>query len=385
MIVPINRKQYGKAEIDAAIDAIKAGVWTEHDYARKFANSINEFIGTNYCQLVNSGSSANLIALNALKIHEGWKEEDEIITCGLAFPTTVNPILQLNLTPIFVDSYGLNVDVEALQRAITKRTKAIMLAHTLGFPFNVKEVLKLCHAYDLKLIEDNCDAYGSKYNGRMCGTFGDISTMSFYPAHCITAIEGGAVSTDNAELFKIARSLVNWGRDCHCLPGHDDTCGQRFTGKFGKLPKGYDHKYVYTRVGYNLKITDIQAAIGFVQMQSIQARIKKRQINYQDYAAIFKSANIDYIELQEGVNPFGFAFYSANAMKTARYLEENGVGVRLLFGGNITRQPYLCGKAYGVLPNADEMMMKTCWIGVQPGLTDEHKQHVSKVIQNIPK
>lgn len=381
MKIPISRKYIGSEEKARAIEAINDGVWTEGKHCREFARKLSDYIGVKYIQLVNSGSSANLIALNACKVRKEWEDGAEVIVCALAFPTTINPVIQLGLEPVFVDCDGLNIDVGEVSEAVTDKTVAIMVAHTLGFPFDTKGLREICDEHGLMLIEDSCDALGSNVDGKMCGAIGDIATFSFYPAHMITTIEGGAVVTDDAKLFTIARSLSNWGRDCYCLPGHDNTCGRRFDGQRGKLPQGYDHKYTYSNIGYNLKMNDIEAAIGSVQMDKIDEIVSKRRENYTYYE---ERLHCDVEPLYDGVCPFGLVIYTHNAMEFARKLSEYDIGVRMLFGGNITRQPYLCEKYYeeGRFADADDIMRSAVWIGVQPGLTAEQLDYTIDVINN---
>jgi CDP-6-deoxy-D-xylo-4-hexulose-3-dehydrase len=336
---------------------------------------------------VNSGSSANLVAfstLTSLKLGDrAIQPGDEVIGVAAAFPTTVNPILQFGAVPVFVDvELGTyNIDASRLEAAIGPKTKAIMLAHTLGNPFNVEAVTAACRKHGLWLVEDCCDALGSTYGGRSVGTFGDIGTLSFYPAHHITMGEGGAVFTNHSELKQIAESFRDWGRDCYCAPGKDNTCGKRFCWKLGGLPEGYDHKYTYSHAGYNLKITDMQAACGLAQLEKAPAFIARRKENFAFLRERLARCE-EFLVLPEATanaDPSWFGFpltlrESApfDRVDLLRYLDEHRVGTRLLFGGNLTRQPYMAGRSFrvaGELPNTEITMTSTFWIGVQPALS----------------
>jgi CDP-6-deoxy-D-xylo-4-hexulose-3-dehydrase len=372
--------------VDSALEFwLTSGRFT-NEFERKLAN----FIGIKYASLVNSGSSANLLAISALTSPLLNKRRllpgDEIITVAAAFPTTVAPIIQNRLVPVFVDiDLGTyNANIEQIKKAISRRTKAIFLAHTLGNPFDISTVKQLCDENKLWLIEDNCDALGSKYNGLYTGRFGDISTSSFYPPHQITLGEGGAVLTNNPALYKIINSLRDWGRDCWCNTGQDNTCGKRFSGKFGRLPNGYDHKYVYNHFGYNFKATDLQAAIGVAQLDKLPRFIKKRRENHRylyDALKIFKD-KIILPEAEKNSQPswFGFLLTLKNSCKKSRreiqlVLENAKIQTRLLFAGNIIRQPCFSklrkGRDYRViksLENTDKVMKDGFWIGVYPGM-----------------
>jgi CDP-6-deoxy-D-xylo-4-hexulose-3-dehydrase len=325
------------------------------------------------------------------------KPGDEVIGVAAGFPTTVNPILQFGAIPVFVDvELGTyNIDVNKIEAAIGPKTKAIMLAHTLGNPYNLDVITQLCKKYRLWLIEDCCDALGSTYNGQMVGTFGDIGTLSFYPAHHITMGEGGAVFTNNLELRQIAESFRDWGRDCYCPPGKDNTCGRRYCWKLGNLPEGYDHKYTYSHLGYNLKITDMQAACGLAQLAKADVFIQRRKDNFKFLKSRLASCN-EYITLPEASaksDPSWFGFpitLRANA-PTSRadlldYLAQSQVGTRLLFAGNLTRQPYMQGAKYrisGELTNTDFVMNNTFWIGLQPNLTEEMLDYSAAQIETF--
>lgn len=384
--------------IDASLD-----MWlTAGRFAQKFETEFPKFLGSKYCTLVNSGSSANLIAISTLTSYKlgekRLKPGDEVISVAAGFPTTITPIIQNRLIPVFADvELGTyNIDVKQLEKAISDKTKAIFIAHTLGNPFNIDKVLEITKKYNLWLIEDNCDALGSKYNGKYIGTFGDISTFSFYPAHHITMGEGGAVLTDNPELYKIINSFRDWGRDCWCPPGKDNTCGKRFNWKLGDLPEGYDHKYIYSHLGYNLKATDFQAAVGLSQLKKLPQFIEKRKENFNLLYEGFKKEGLDkYFIMPEwlpesDVSWFGFPLtikegVCFNRKNLLEYLEENGVGTRLLFAGNILRQPAFKNsdikyRTVGDLENTNKIMMDTFWIGVWPGI-DSIK--ISQVLAKI--
>lgn len=382
--------------IDASLDMwLTAGRFTE-----EFESTFPKILGRKYCVLVNSGSSANLLAISALtsyKLGESrLRPGDEVITVAAGFPTTIAPIIQNKLVPVFVDvELGTyNIDVGQLEKAISNKTKAIFIAHTLGNPFNVSKVLEITKKYNLWLIEDNCDALGSKYSGKYTGTFGDISTFSFYPAHHITMGEGGAILTDDPELYKIILSFRDWGRDCWCPPGRDNTCGRRFSWKLGDLPFGYDHKYIYSHLGYNLKATDFQAAIGLSQLKKLPDFIKKRKENFNLLYEGFKKEGLDKyfilpIWLSES-EPSWFGFpltikdeAEFNREDLIKYLEKNNIGTRLLFAGNIIKQPAFTNsdieyKIIGDLKNTDKIMRDTFWIGVWPGIKNEDIEYMIK-------
>jgi CDP-6-deoxy-D-xylo-4-hexulose-3-dehydrase len=341
-----------------------------------------------YCLLVNSGSSANLVAFSALtspllgenRIRPG----DEVITVAAGFPTTVAPIIQNQCIPVFVDVdiHTLNIDVTQLDLALSEKTKAIMIAHTLGNPFDVKTIREFANKHNLWIVEDCCDAVGSTIDGQMVGTFGDIATVSFYPAHHMTMGEGGAVLTNNSRLFVAARSIRDWGRDCYCEPGKSNTCGRRFDQQHGELPYGYDHKYVYSHIGYNLKVTDMQAAIGLVQLKKLDGFITKRKENYNKLLKGLSKYNKYFLfpSILDGANPSWFGFsITLNTSEFERntlvsFLEENNIMTRLLFAGNLTKQPAFKNANYrtvGLLPSTDTVMHSTFFIGVYPGINDE--------------
>ncbi|MDA9281298.1 lipopolysaccharide biosynthesis protein RfbH [Pseudomonadales bacterium] len=388
--VPVSGKVIGETELQYLVEASLDGWLTTGRFNDQFEKELAEFIGVNHLITVNSGSSANLVAFSALtspKLGDrAIKKGDEVIGVAAGFPTTVNPIVQFGAIPVFVDVdlRTHNIDVDLIEAAITPKTKAIMLAHTLGNPFNVKRVKEICDKYGLWLVEDSCDALGAKYDGEMIGTWGDIATLSFYPAHHMTMGEGGAVFSNNAELMTIAESFRDWGRDCYCKPGCDDTCGKRFGQKLGSLPAGYDHKYTYSHLGYNLKITDMQAACGLAQIKRLPEFIAKRNANFSYLAEKLSSLSgfIDITVATENSEPswFGFPITLKADCGVARkdltkYLDENKIGTRLLFAGNLIRQPYFEGVEYrisGELTNTDITMDRTMWLGLYPGLSNEH-------------
>jgi CDP-4-dehydro-6-deoxyglucose reductase, E1 len=388
---PVNYagRVYDEKELISLVDASLDFWLTSGRYADQFEKDLATFLGVKYCLLTNSGSSANLLALSALtspKLGEKRLEPgDEVITTACGFPTTLNPVLQNNLVPVFLDvELGTyNIQADRIEDAISDRTKAIMIPHTLGNPANLKTILKTVKKHHLWFIEDNCDALGSRYGGKFTGTFGHISTFSFYPAHHITMGEGGAVCTDDPALKKIIASFRDWGRDCWCDPGCDNSCGKRFDWQLGDLPHGYDHKYTYSHVGYNLKVTDMQAAIGVEQIRKLPAFIEKRKENFNTlYSGLKKYEK--YLILpqatpQSDPSWFGFPIIvrdSApfNREEIVRYLEDHRIATRMLFGGNLIKQPAYTAMKYrsvGTLVNTDLVMNNLFWIGVYPGLTDE--------------
>ena len=382
-------KLIGAQELKNMVEASLDGWLTTGRFNAEFEKKLANFIGVKYLITVNSGSSANLVAFNTLtspKLGErAIRPSDEVIGVAAGFPTTVNPILQFGAIPVFVDvdEFTHNIDASKIEAAIGPKTKAIMLAHSLGNPFNLDLVTALCKKYKLWLIEDCCDALGSTYRGQMVGTFGDIATLSFYPAHHITMGEGGAVFTNNDELKMIAESFRDWGRDCYCQPGKDNTCGKRFCQKLGQLPEGYDHKYTYSHRGYNLKITDMQAACGLAQLDKLEKFIQTRKDNFAFLNDRLKSCE-EFVKLPkatENSDPSWFGFpitmkenSPVSRLDLLRYLDQNKVGTRLLFAGNLTCQPYMMGANYrisGELVNTNNVMNNTFWIGVQPALSRE--------------
>jgi CDP-6-deoxy-D-xylo-4-hexulose-3-dehydrase len=386
-VIPPAGKVVGAPEMELMVHASLDAWLTTGRFNDQFEAKLAKLIGVQHLITVNSGSSANLVAFSTLTSPKlgarAIQQGDEVIGVAAGFPTTVNPIIQFGAVPVFVDvELGTyNIDVSQLEAAIGPKTKAIMLAHTLGNPYNLEVICALCKKYNLWLIEDCCDALGSTYKGQMVGTFGDIGTMSFYPAHHITMGEGGAVFTNNAELKMIAESFRDWGRDCYCAPGKDNTCGKRFCQCFGTLPAGYDHKYTYSHLGYNLKITDMQAACGLAQIDRAAGFVQARKDNFAYLKERLQSCSEFLIlpEATEHSDPswFGFPMTLKPEANLARvdlltYLDQHKIGTRLLFAGNLTRQPYMIGRNYrvsGDLTNTDRVMNDTFWIGVYPGLT----------------
>jgi len=388
--VPVSGKVLGSQELENMVDAALDGWLTHGRFNAMFESQLAEFLGVRYLITVNSGSSANLVAFSALTSpslgDRAIKPGDEVIGVAAGFPTTVNPVLQFGATPVFVDVdiATHNIDTSKLEAAITQKTKAIMIAHALGNPFNLEHVTQICKKYNLWLIEDCCDALGAKYNGKMVGTFGDIATLSFYPAHHITMGEGGAVFTNNPQLKKIAESFRDWGRDCYCPPGKDNTCNKRFSWKLGDLPFGYDHKYTYSHLGYNLKLTDMQAACGLAQLDKLEEFIRIRKENFS-YLMKGLCKYRDYFHLPEATpnsepSWFGFPLVikensGIHRVDLLDYLSQHNIGTRLLFAGDLTRQPYMNGRSFrvsGELKNTQLVMNQTFWLGVYPGLSYHH-------------
>jgi len=392
--IPYAGRVFDENELIALVDSSLDFWLTAGRYADKFEEGLARFLGIKYCLLTNSGSSANLLAVSALTSHlltdRQLKPGDEVITTACGFPTTLNPILQNKLVPVFVDvgPGTYNIRINKIEKAITKRTKAIFVAHTLGNPVDMDGMCKIVKKYNLWCIEDNCDALGSKYKGRYTGTFGDISTCSFYPPHHITMGEGGAVLTNNSLLRKIILSFRDWGRDCWCGPGEDDTCRKRFNRKFGDLPHGYDHKYVYSHVGYNLKITDMQAAIGVAQLKKLPKFIKARKNNFSFLKKHLKKYKKYLIlsEPEKSSDPswFGFPILVKDDAPFTRndivnFLEDSNIATRMLFGGNLAKQPAYKNAKYRVsenLNNTDLVMNNLFWIGVYPGLTEKMLSYI---------
>ena len=386
--IPPSGKVLGADELKNMVDASLDGWLTTGRFNASFESKLASFIGIKHLITVNSGSSANLVAFNTLTSpllgDRAIKKGDEVIGVAAGFPTTVNPIIQFGAIPVFVDVdiRTHNIDPDKIEAAISDKTKAIMLAHSLGNPFNLDVVTALCKKYKLWLVEDCCDALGTTYRGQMVGTFGDIGTLSFYPAHHITMGEGGAVFTKHDELKTIAESFRDWGRDCYCQPGRDNTCGKRFCQQLGDLPYGYDHKYTYSHLGYNLKITDMQAACGLAQLEKAPKFIQARKDNFAFLKNRLKACD-EFLYLPEPTEHsdpswFGFPITLKDNCPVTRldlltYLDQNKVGTRLLFAGNLTRQPYMKDREYrisGDLTNTDRVMNHTFWIGVQPALTN---------------
>jgi len=384
--IPASGKVIGAKELRLLVDAALDGWLTTGRFNDAFERRLASFLGVRHVLTTNSGSSANLLAFAALT--SPWLGErairsgDEVITVAAGFPTTVNPILQHGAVPVFVDVQipTYNIDPRQIEAAVSEKTKAVMLAHTLGNPFDLAEVTRVCGKYNLWLVEDCCDALGSIYEGKPVGAFGDMGTVSFYPAHQITMGEGGAVFTNSGQLKRVIESFRDWGRDCYCAPGYDNTCAKRFGWQFGSLPFGYDHKYIYSHLGYNLKITDMQAAVGVAQMDRLPEFIEGRRRNFRHLKEGLAGLE-EFLILPEsipGADPawFGFPVTLRGEDDTGRldllqYLEQYKIGTRLLFGGNLTRQPYMAGRNYrivGDLTQTDIVMNRTFWIGVYPGL-----------------
>lgn len=399
--VPPSGKVIGATELQYMVEASLDGWLTTGRFNEQFEKELAEFIGIKHLITVNSGSSANLVAFSTLTSPKlgsrAIKKGDEVIGVAAGFPTTVNPIVQFGAVPVFVDvdAKTHNIDADLIEAAIGPKTKAIMLAHTLGNPFNLGKVKALCDKYNLWLIEDCCDALGASFDGKMVGTWGDIATLSFYPAHHMTMGEGGAVFTNNSMLIPIAESFRDWGRDCYCKPGCDDTCGTRFNMKLGNLPQGYDHKYTYSHLGYNLKITDMQAACGLAQLKRLPEFIEKRNANF-DYLKSRLSTVTDFIELTETTENsqpswFGFPITikkssGVNRVDLTKYLDQYKIGTRLLFAGNLTCQPYFQDIEYrvvGELTNTDITMNQTLWVGIYPGLGKEHLDYIAEKLEEF--
>jgi CDP-6-deoxy-D-xylo-4-hexulose-3-dehydrase len=388
--VPVSGKVCGPADMRSLVDSALDFWLTTGRFNDAFEARLRAFIGVRHALTTNSGSSANLLALSSLTSPSlkgrALKAGDEVITVATGFPTTVNPALQYGLTPVFVDvdipTYNIRADM--IEAAVSDRTRAIMIAHTLGNPFDLGEVMRVAKAHNLWVIEDCCDALGATYDGKLVGTFGDIGTLSFYPAHHITMGEGGAVFTDKIFLRRIIESMRDWGRDCWCAPGKDNTCEMRFTRQMGDLPYGYDHKYTYSHVGYNLKITDMQAAVGLSQIDRVEEFIAARRRNFdlltEGLAPLEDAFILPKATPRSEPSWFGFpmtvregAGFSRDAV--VQFLNANKVATRFLFGGNLLRQPYMAGRPHrvvGDLTNADIVTERTFWIGVFPGLTPDH-------------
>jgi len=398
-LIPAAAPKLEANDILSGIESLLNCWLTEGEYCQMFERSLKNYFNATSVVLTNSGSSANLLALSSLTSPQlgdrALKKGDEVITLAAGFPTTVNPIIQNGLIPVFVDIQipQYNIDIQALERAITPQTKAIMMAHSLGNPFNLTEVIHLVKKHKLWLIEDNCDAFGATYAGKKTGSFGDLSTLSFFPAHHITTGEGGAVIINNPALKKIVSSFRNWGRDCWCLSGKDNTCGQRFCQTHGELPDGYDHKYVFSHIGYNLKMTETQAAIGNSQLKKLPSFIDARRYNHQYLFKKFQCLKEFFIlpEFEKEANPswFGFLLTCKEPIQRdelIQALNEKKIGTRLFFAGNITKQPayrdIVC-RIQGELKNTDIAMNQAFWLGVSPGLTDAHLDYMFDAVQQF--
>lgn len=403
--VPVSGKVIGAKELQLMVDASLDGWLTTGRFNAMFEQRLAKFLGVKHLITVNSGSSANLVAFSTLTSprlgDRAIKPGDEVIGVAAGFPTTVNPILQFGAVPVFVDVdlATHNIDASLIEAAISPKTKAIMLAHSLGNPFNLDIVTALCKKHGLWLVEDCCDALGATYKGQMVGSFGDIGTLSFYPAHHITMGEGGAVFTNNAELKLIAESFRDWGRDCYCPPGKDNTCNKRFCWSKkelgGDLPDGYDHKYTYSHLGYNLKISDMQAACALAQLDRLEEFIAARRANFSYLKSRLQSC-AEFLHLPEatpGSEPswFGFPLILKDSAGVKRadlinFLEQNKIGTRLLFAGNLTKQPYMAGRNFrvsGSLTNTDVVMNQTFWLGTFPGLGEPQLDFIADKLEEF--
>jgi CDP-6-deoxy-D-xylo-4-hexulose-3-dehydrase len=398
-LIPPSGKLIGEEEVKYMVEASLDGWLTTGRFNQYFQEKLSKFLNVKHLITVNSGSSANLVAFSSLTSHmhkeRAIKPGDEIISVAAGFPTTVNPIFQNGVIPVFVDIKlpTYNINEELIEAAITKKTKAIVLAHTLGNPFNLSKITEICKKYNLWLMEDNCDALGSKYNNQLTGTFGDVSTLSFYPAHHITMGEGGAIFTNNLRIKRISESFRDWGRDCYCEPGKENTCNKRFDWQLGKLPKGYDHKYIYTHVGFNMKITDMQAACGVGQLEKLESFIQKRKENVSFLKKKLEDLQelIQLPEAEENSEPswFGFPITIKDKCKISRKdlidkLTEKKIGTRLLFAGNLTKQPAYINLKYrvsGELKVTDKIMSDTFWVGIQPALGEEELSYTAKILR----
>ena len=398
---PVSGKVVGEEEAANLVEA-SLDLWlTSGKFNKKFEKEMAKLLNSRYFLTCNSGSSANLLAISALCSEQlgdkRLKDGDQVITCATGFPTTVNPIIQNRLVPVFLDADipSYNIKTSSIEKAINKKTKAIMIAHALGNPFDLEKIKKIATENNLFLIEDCCDALGSKYKGRNVGTFGDIATISFYPAHHITTGEGGGVFCKSSKLKRIIESIRDWGRDCWCDTGCDDTCKKRFNWQFEDMPKGYDHKYTYTNLGYNLKMSDMQAAVGLAQIKKVGDFHKRREENFKVlYNELKKFKKIFILpKITKKLQPswFGFPLTLKKSVKFSReeitqYLNSYSVGTRLLFAGNLIRQPYMKNYKYkvvGDLKNSNIIMERTFWVGLYPGLEKKHLTYITKKIENF--
>ena len=396
--VPVSGRVFDEREMVSLVDSSLDFWLTTGRFAEEFERRFARWFGVRECVLVNSGSSANLVALSTLTAEElgdrRLRPGDEVITAAAGFPTTVNPVIQMGAVPVFLDAEldSYNADLTQLEAALSPKTRAVILAHTLGNPYDARLVRDFCKAHDLWMIEDTCDAVGATVAGKQVGTFGDIATVSFYPAHHLTMGEGGAVMVRSPKLRKIAESVRDWGRDCWCQPGKDNTCGKRFDWQLGGLPHGYDHKYTYSRLGYNLKLTDMQAAVGVAQLDKIDDFVVRRKYNAKTLSEALSS--IPWLALPKEINDgvsswFGFPIRVLAGSPVTRdelvhRLNEKKIGTRLLFGGNLTRQPAyrdVTHRCIGGLPNADEIMNSVFWVAAYPGVGAAEMQFIADVIK----
>jgi CDP-6-deoxy-D-xylo-4-hexulose-3-dehydrase len=386
--VPPSGKVIGARELELLVESSLDGWLTTGRFNDAFERTLGQYLGRRHVRTTNSGSSANLLAMTALTSpllgDRALKPGDEVITVAAGFPTTVNPTLQNGLVPVFVDIVlpTYNIDAERIEAAVSPRTRAIMLAHTLGNPFDLDAVMEVARRHDLWVVEDCCDALGATHRGRKVGTVGHVGTLSFYPAHHITMGEGGAVFTDDDRLRRAIESIRDWGRDCYCAPGRDNTCGKRFKWQLGDMPAGYDHKYTYSHLGYNLKITDMQAAVGLAQMDRLDGFVESRKHNFRHLSArlAILADRLILPEATPGSDPSWFGFPMTLRPQVTRtreeltaFLDRHKIGTRLLFAGNLTRQPYFRDRPHrvsGTLATTDRVMERTFWIGVYPGLTE---------------
>jgi CDP-6-deoxy-D-xylo-4-hexulose-3-dehydrase len=399
--VPVSGRVYGAPEMVSLVDSALDFWLTTGRFNEEFERELGLILGRKHVLTVNSGSSANLVALASLTSHllkdRALKPGDEVITCATGFPTTVNPVVLYGLVPVFldVDIPTYNIETAQLEEALSPRTRAVMVAHTLGNPFAVDKVMEFARRHDLFVIEDSCDALGARFDGQPVGTFGDIGTLSFYPAHHITMGEGGAVFTETGILRRAMESIRDWGRDCYCAPGMDNTCKRRFEWQLGELPRGFDHKYCYSHLGYNLKITDMQAAVGLAQLPRLDGFVEARRRNFERLVDGLREME-EVLVLPEATaksEPSWFGLpltvredapFSRDAL--VRHLNSRRIGTRYLFGGNLIRQPYMIGREFrtvGDLANADIVMRQTFWIGVYPGLADTHIDYMVDTISSF--
>jgi CDP-6-deoxy-D-xylo-4-hexulose-3-dehydrase len=395
--IPVSGKVIDEEDVLWGIESMMDAWLTAGRFSMQLERELARYFGSRFSFLVNSGSSANLLAFYALTspklLDRAIRPGDEIITVAAGFPTTINPMIQFGCIPVFIDvdipSY--NIKVEDIEKAITPKTKAIMLAHALGNPFNLSVVMAIAKKYNLWVVEDDCDSLGATYEGKKTGTFGDLATLSFYPAHHITMGEGGAVLVNNASLKKITESFRDWGRDCWCPPGKDNTCGERYCQKLGDLPEGYDHKYTYSHIGFNLKVTDMQAAVGLSQLTKADYFVARRKENHAILTEMFKEFEEHFIlpVATENSEPSWFGFMLTvredspiDRNKFVEYLEQNKIGTRLFFGGNLLKQPAYYNLNYRKiddLKNTDTLMNNSFWLGVWPGLNQVHYDYIINV------